>query len=389
MQPKKVLLVGSSFSAAPIFFALKKYGYHVSVCGNNRADPCHQYADASYFLDYSQPDVLLELVKSHNFDYIVPSCNDYSYMSSAYVASKLKFPGFDELSVSKTIHTKNTFRKLTAELNIPSPHYKNIYKKENHDYSDLAFPILVKPTDSFSGKGMMKVLSPEMLSEAVSNAQQTSRSGEVVLEEFKNGSLHSHSAWLKNGSVDIDFFVDEYCTVYPYQVNCSNHPSILSQNIKENIRTSINHIAQTLCLTDGLIHTQFMVSGSEFWIIETMRRCPGDLYGTLIKKSTGFDYIDFYIRPFIDKSLPSYQQDVQCKPYGRHTISSAKSLVYFSFSYTFFAKQVDVIQLKGSGEFLDKAPFDKLGILFAEFNDNEAMLTSSPKFAQFIEINKL
>jgi formate-dependent phosphoribosylglycinamide formyltransferase (GAR transformylase) len=76
MIEKKALLVGSSFSAAPILFALKKYGIKVSVCGKAENDPCHQYADGSFYIDYSRPDKLMAILESNKFDFLVPTCND-------------------------------------------------------------------------------------------------------------------------------------------------------------------------------------------------------------------------------------------------------------------------------------------------------------------------
>ena len=151
MSKKKVLLVGSSFSAAPLYFALKKYGFHVSVCGNIETDPCHQYADASYFIDYSQSDNLTNIVESGGFDFLVPSCNDYSYMSCARIASNFKFPGFDGFEVAKTLHTKNAFRTITADLGLPAPRFIELHEGHMVDSGFLHYPILVKPIDSFSG----------------------------------------------------------------------------------------------------------------------------------------------------------------------------------------------------------------------------------------------
>ena len=388
MGEAKVLLVGSSFSAAPLYFALKKYGFHVSVCGNIETDPCHQYADTSYFLDYSQPENLIEVVESGEFDFLVPSCNDYSYMSCARIASNFKFPGFDEFEVAKTLHTKNAFRAITADLGLPAPGFVELREGQTVDSGLLHYPIMVKPIDSFSGRGMSKVAIPNLLSKAVHDARQASRSGNVVLEEFIDGSLHSHSAWLQEGCVALDFFVDEFCTVYPYQVNCSNHPSSLPLEIRNNVRSSINRIASKMNLADGLIHTQFMVSGNDLWIIETMRRCPGDLYGTLVARSTGIDYADLFVRPFLGKGLPEQLPEIESQPYGRHTVSVDQSLVYFSFSNSIPAEQVDIVPLKGSGEMLHPAPFDKLGVLFAKFRDRETMLSTTPRLAEFVAINQ-
>ena len=389
-QNKRVLLVGSSFSAVPLFFALKKYGFHVSVCGNKKTDPCHQYSDKSYYIDYSKPEELTEIIKLEKFDFLVPSCNDYAYMSCASIASKFKFPGYDNFEVARSLHTKKEFREMTFALNIPSPNYVETFDENNLDSKFLNFPVMVKPIDSFSGIGISKINSSNFLRDAVKEAKKASRHGDIVVEEFVDGSLHSHSAWINSGDIDLDFFVDEFCTVYPYQVNCSNHPSRLPLKIKNSVRQSIIKISKKLKLVDGLIHTQFIVKDNKYWILETMRRCPGDLYGTLIQKSTSIDYADLIVRQYINKNISKEgisKKDYQ--PYGRHTISSDKPLVYSSFLSKISSKKVDILALKCSGEKLGIAPFDKLAIIFVKFANKTKMYSETENMAEYIDINQI
>lgn len=386
---RKALLVGSSFSAAPVFFALKKYGLHVSVCGNLTADPCHQYADASFYIDYSKPEELMRVLESEKFDYLVPSCNDYAYMSCAMVAHKYGFFGFDNIDVATILHTKSEFRRITGNGALPVPKYITQRADDPIDIRGLRFPVLVKPVDSFSGRGMTKVANPDQLPMAVEEALATSRSLKVVIEEFVNGTLHSHSAFIEGGKVALDYFVDEFCSVYPYQVDCSNHPSVLSTVARERVRAEINRLAELLGLADGLLHTQFIANGDEFWIIECMRRCPGDLYGTLIQRSTGLDYADMYVRPFLNRKLAETKRSDANRYFGRHTISRSEPLVNFSFSHDIPASSVEIVPLKSSGECLGPAPFDKLAIIFAEYENEATMLDVTPRLAELVDIKQL
>ena len=385
----KALLVGSSFSAATIFFALKKRGIHVSVCGKIESDPCHQYADESFFIDYSDSEVLTKIVENGDFNYLVPSCNDYSYMSCTTVASKHDFPGYDTCKVAQILHTKGSFREFTSSRSLPAPRYVKYSSDKTDDFGELKYPILVKPVDSFSGRGMEKILSEEQLPAAIDNAIKMSRSGEIVLEEFVEGSLHSHSAFIKNENIYCDFFVDEFCTIYPYQVNCSNHPSIIPETIQRRIRESIVNLIKSLGLVDGLLHTQLIMNGDEFWIIECMRRCPGDLYGSLVGFSTGVDYANLFISPFLNKEMSSPDMNAEFRFFGRHTISVKDPIINFSFSHKIPSRNVEVVPLKESGFRLDPAPFDKLAILFAEFDKRETMIDVTPKFAEMVQISNL
>jgi formate-dependent phosphoribosylglycinamide formyltransferase (GAR transformylase) len=386
---KKALLVGSSFSAAPLFFLLKKRGLHVSVCGVRKEDPCHQYADASFYIDYSNRENLLRLVESEKFDYVVPTCNDYSYLSCAWFAERLGYPGFDDFKIAQIIHTKNEFRLIAQKYDLPSPWAKQCSKNNAIDIGGLNYPLLVKPIDSFSGRGVTKVLDSTALYDAVNVARQSSRSGEIVLEEFVGGELYSHSAFIHNREIIVDFFVDEFCTVYPYQVNCSNHPSRLITCMQSAVRATIDRLVKQLDLTDGLLHTQFIANNEKHWIIECMRRCPGDLYGSLIERSTGISYMDFYLRPFLGEIIKSDIPKNSEKPIGRHTISVQNPLTTFTFSHSIPAVKVHITPLKNSGEGLIAAPFDKLAILFAEYADFSTMIDATPNMANLVAIDSL
>jgi biotin carboxylase len=382
---KKVLLIGTSFSAVPIYFALKRRGFHVTVCGGVKTDPCHQYADASIFVDYSDPEALLNAVKEVDFQYIVPSCNDYSYLSASHVANKLGYPGYDTTEITAILHTKKLFREKAAKFGLKAP--KVITDLGNLKWEHL--PCLIKPVDSFSGRGVTKVESIAEISAAIDVAKKVSRSGEVVIEQFIQGSLHSHSAFISKGEVIADFFVDEFCTTYPYQVNCSNYPSVIPKTIQLGVRLEIERLAKELRITDGLLHTQFMSDQNDFWIIECMRRCPGDLYGSLIERSTGVDYADMFIRPFVEISYSNETTRSHEYYYGRHTVSSRESVVNFSFSPKLKGVELEIVQLKESGEKLEPAPFDKMAIVLIKFTDFETMVLVTPKLADYFQINSL
>lgn len=386
---KIALLVGSSFSAAPLFFALKRRGLEVWVCGNAKDDPCHQYADRSFYFDYSVTAELANFLKNETIDYLVPSCNDYSYMSCAALAGQYGFPGFDQLDVAEILHTKVSFRKFTEAHGIPAPRARQVRSVDEVGAFDLAQPLLFKPDDSFSGRGMTKTSADADLSSVIAQALKVSRSGQVLVEEFVEGNLHSHTAFIEDGDIAFDTFVDEFCTVYPFQVDCSNHPTRLSDAIKEAVRVAIRRLVTALKLNDGLLHTQFISNGSDVWLIECMRRCPGDLYGGLVERSMGVAYHDLVVAKYLGERYAVPPRNDVLKPYSRHTISVTEQVVAHSFSQNVPAKNVEVVQLMISGEVLKPAPYGKLAILFAEHHSREEMLQVAPQWASHITIQSL
>ena len=384
---QRVLLIGSSYSSAPILNVLRSKGFQVEVCGALHNDPCHEYADSSHFIDYSDANALAELIERERFDYIVPSCNDFAYMSGVVSAERFKYPGFDNREIAQTLHTKTEFRKFTRKFDIPAPKWQLASHKI--DVNALRFPVIVKPDDAFSGRGVSKLASFAGMNEAVETARESSRTSNVVVEEFVEGQLHSHSAFISDGKIVQEFFVDEFCIAYPYQVDCSNHPSFLSSKTRLAVRKTISKIVDSLALCDGLLHTQFISNDEDYWIIECMRRAPGDLFANLISYSTDVNYTELYTLPFVGEKIVPTKPREPARNIARHTISTRKTSSFFSFSHSLPTKKVSFVPLKNSGHLLKPAPYDKAAILFAEMNSLDELRVVTPAFGKYIQINSI
>ncbi len=384
---KKVLLLGSSFSALPILKYLQKNNFEVTVCGSIESDPCHHFADDSVYINYLNVDEVEQEVKRKKYDYIVPSSNDTSYLTCSKIAQNFTYPGIDSVEVTNIIHNKEYFRSFCEKNNIISPRSKTI-SLYNTDDVLLNYPLLVKPTDSFSGKGITKVNNHFELKSALNRISEVSKDDNCVVEEFVEGTLHSHSAFVRNGIIAQDFFVDEFCTTYPYQVNCSNFPSRLSSNLKKMVKNEIERIIQKLNLVDGLLHTQFITENEKFWIIESMRRAPGDLYGHMIKLSADFDYTAFYVNPFVDIKNENINLKFNTlKPISRYTVSSKEKCYPVSLSINFPFKNIEIINLKTCGQPMEEAPFDKHSIMFFEHDNLNSMFDKTSNLSDLIKTN--
>ena len=381
---KNILLCDANFCVLPILQSLKQKKYNLTVVGSLLSDPAHQIADNSVAINYANTELLSTHIAEQAYDFIVPGCNDMSYLSLAAIAEKFNYLGFDKYETALTIHHKDKFRALAETLNYPVP--KAV--KDIKNVSTLQFPIIVKPVDSFSGKGTNKVECLADVETFWKEAETFSKIGAVIAEEFIDGKLYSHSAFIKNKKIVVDFFVNEYCTVYPYQVNSSNISIELSQKIKDGLRKWTEQFAQDLDLVDGLIHTQFIADNDAFFLIEVARRCPGDLYSQLIEKSTGINYAELYSLPFIGEELPdSIKKEI--KYFSRHTVSVDKDCIFISSGINIESKNIQNIQLKYSGQKMKAAPFDKSGIYFIEHEQANKMDKLTEKLKDYISIQTL
>lgn len=363
----RVVLLDTNVASAPIHRSLAAAGYEVHVVGRNPADYLAKSAPNYINLDYSDVEATLALVERLDAKYLVPGCNDLSYNTCAAISARRPFPGIDPVDVVCTLGNKQDFRRYAALNDIPAP--RQIAEAD----AVAGRSVIVKPVDAYSGRGVTALKAPKAddLSAAMALATAFSATGACLIEEFVEGQLYSHTAFLDADGVVADFIVEEHGSVSPFAVDTSCVTPGFDPTLLRKVRAAIERIAHDLKLTSGLIHTQFIADGERFWIIEITRRCPGDLYSLLISLSTGFDYAENYVRPFIDQPF----KDAARRPRAimRHTLSLREPQTYGSLQ---FHRPVEIerfVPQALAGDHVAAAPFARIGILFVRTEPGAAL----------------
>jgi hypothetical protein len=150
----------------------------------------------------------------------------------------------------------------------------------------------------------------------------------------------------------------------------------------EAIRGEVIKLTERLALQDGLVHTQFLVDGDQFWFVEVTRRCPGDLYSQLIELSTGFPYCEAYARPFIDQAMVESPKALQRNWITRHTVSLPYEQHLESVEFRSPVRIVKWVPLAVAGDLVRPSPFSRIALLFSE---SESRADQDRLFAQMLK----
>jgi biotin carboxylase len=366
---KKILLVDTNFSAVPIYDSLRKNGYEVYVCGGNPTDFLARTVQNYINLDYSSIDDVRAFIDKIGIDYIVPGCNDRSYQICAELNSDNRFWGLDNPFVTETLNNKKKFRGLGLELGLPIP------RAISNEKIGEVWPIIIKPVDAYSGRGITVVNEPEqgLLQKAIQRARQYSRAQDFLIEEYVDGQLYSHSAFLQDGKVHIDFIVEEHGSANPFVVDTSRVVDNFSPTTLQKVRETIAYLASILGLVDGLIHTQFILHDGEYWMIEITRRCPGDLYAELIERSTGFKYAEAYASFFLNEKIATGVALSASSHILRHTVSAPDERTFNSIEFQTQLKIEKYLPLCVAGDTVKASPFGRIGLLFVKAEAGEQL----------------
>jgi len=359
----RALLLDASFAAVPLYDALVKSGCHVHVMGNRPHDPLALRSPHYIEADYSDPCVVERTLSDKSFDFLVPGCNDLSYATCSALGGG-KFYGLERSDQLACLHQKDQFRALCAKLGLPSP-------MRYHSVDDAVAstnPIIIKPVDGFSGRGIATFLEPDpdRLNAALASAKRQSPSGKVLLEHFVSGNLHSFSAFLRGGRVSHAFSVSEFSSVNPFVVDTSY---VLFDNRWEaTLAQDLEKIAAETGIDSGLMHVQYIATEEQYWLIEITRRCPGDLYSKLIHLSTGYPYAEAYVSSFVGGMLPR-NDNLSNEIIVRHTVTGDESGYFDSVSIDSGCKIDAWFPLVQAGAHLKPSPGGRVGVGFMRAND--------------------
>jgi biotin carboxylase len=386
---KKLLIAGGGYADIPLIQAAKSLGFYVITSGNRPDDFGHAYSDECHIEDFSNEQAMLELAKSLDIDAICACCNDFSAITSAYVAEQMGLPGHDTYDTAKIIHHKDNWRNFASLNKISSPQAigcKSISEVKSA-MTKLRFPLMIKPVDLTGGKGIQRCDYKDQTIKAAKAAFKISKAKRIVLEEFVYGTRHGFTAFLRNRQVVFYFADDEYYHLSPFLVSAASTPSSCPQSTINALIEYSQKIAELLALVDGIFHVQFIQQeDGQPIIIEICRRAPGDLYIDLVRHAARVPYAEWIVRAASGLDLTCVEQSDVNKFITRHCLMAYDNGVFDGFEFDPHVESciIDRMIWSKNGEVVKDCHTHKFGIVFVKHNNIEKMQHEAPLLQKFL-----
>lgn len=182
------MLLGSGELGKEFVIACKRKGQYVIACDSYANAPAMQVADESEVFSMLDGNALMDAVKKHNPDIIVPEIEAIR-TEKLYECEELGIKVVPSARAVNFTMNRKAIRELAhTELGLKTANYK--YAKTYEEFcsaaEEIGYPFIVKPLMSSSGHGQSKVDSPEELVKAWKCAAEGARGDikEVIVEQF-------------------------------------------------------------------------------------------------------------------------------------------------------------------------------------------------------------
>ena len=324
---KRLLLLGGSHAEVPLIRAGQGLGHWVSTVGSDAEALGAKASDSHFKVDFSDADAVLRVFDEGKFHGVVSGCNDFAAFTAARVSEARGLANCDSNEATRLIHHKDAFRNVASELKLNSPEHfvVSTVKEANKISQQIKFPAIVKPTDLTGGKGVNVVQDPSDLGIAIEAALSRSRMKNVVVESFVAGSLRSALFIVVGGVTHLVVSADEFMHLNPFLVTSAVSNIGEAPETRLGLAEQIGLVVSALALTDGLMHVQYIWSGSDFTILEICRRPPGDLYLLLAEFASGYKISEKIVRLALGESITPPTPNLKVKPVFRLCLMPPKS----------------------------------------------------------------
>jgi biotin carboxylase len=258
--------------------------------------------DADHFeaLDLKDRDGTLALARRARIDAVLTAA-DIGVPTAAFVAEQLGLPGHPP-SLAESATNKFMMRQRSRLSGIACPWYRCVRSTTDGTAAidDGMLPVIVKPVDNCSSRGVRWIDRKSDLAPAVFEALAASRCGEALIEQFLVGTEGSIETLVRNGCVTILGICDKTKSPLPDRYDLElRYPGDFDVALWRDLESLAQRIADGFAIANGILHIEFLVSEDTrtVYLIEfAIRGCGSKVATHLMPALTGVDVVRIVIR---------------------------------------------------------------------------------------------
>ncbi|MBR1792798.1 MAG: ATP-grasp domain-containing protein [Bacteroidales bacterium] len=289
----KALVIAGGLPQIELIQQLKQRGYQTVLADGSPQAVARPYADTFYHVDVFDTDAIRQIAEREKVDFLITVCADQVLLVVAEVSQQLGLPCYIDNETAQNVSDKLRMKRIFSEHGVPTTHYVEMHRLDWDRLKALRYPLVVKPVDAYSSKGVRRVDHPEQLQQYYEEAHNISRSGGVIVEEYFEGEEVSVDAFVVNGQAKILAITnsDKVKDRDRFVIFRGRYPAAIPNAVRMQIETVAQQIAEAFQLNNAPLLIQLLHNGKDISVLEFCARTGGNMKYLLIKYSCGVDVI--------------------------------------------------------------------------------------------------
>lgn len=300
---KTAIVLGGTVPHIRLVQKLKDRGYRVVLVDYYPNPPAKPFVDKHVQASTLDQEMVLKIAIIHHADLVISACVDQANAVCCYVSEKLGLTRPYSFQTSLDATDKGRMKEKFVLGGIPTARYF-VTNKVPKGIGLLKYPLVVKPVDANSSKGVRRVDTARELNLYSEKALAFSRSGRIIVEEFCKGKEIQIDCLAIGGKAKI-LMTREKKQLQGKSIVLNSRGSYVPANLNHELMLSISDIAQKICTSFDLESTPFFIQAKidcgQVSVLEFAPRIGGGLSTELIRIVTNVDVLDYAIDSYLNK----------------------------------------------------------------------------------------
>ena len=291
----KILVLAGGADQIALINEFKARGHETILVDYFENPPARPYADKHIVASTLDVERVKEIAIDQKVDLITTACTDQALLTVANVSEQLGLPCYLSYQTGLNVTNKSYMKNVLLANNIPTAKFVILDKVDLDAVKDFSLPLVVKPVDCNSSKGVKRIDDIADITKYLEEAIKLSRTKKAIVEEFKTGK-----------EISVDYYVEGceaklLCATTSLKIKnsksftilCSDYPAI-NEEQEELLKVIGNQVAKAFGLKDCPLFIQMIANGTDVNVIEFSARMGGGSKYNLIRVLSGVNIMSKY-----------------------------------------------------------------------------------------------
>lgn len=327
---KRLLVLGGT-SSKDIVAQAKRMGVYTIVADLEEMNAAKRIADEGVVISTTDTDALVKLIREKHIDGVFSGPSEFNIQQVMKVTKATGLPFYATKEQWDICQNKAAFKALCRRFNVPVvPDFEISAEMHPEELAKIKYPVVVKPTDACSSKGLSICSDEDELKAAIPFAIAASESGNFIVEKCITSDCGFGCRYIANdGEIYLAAASDAYTVdEFDGKAHISAAAVFPSKRIDSFIRDINPHLIEmfkSINLSNGTFFMQALVDqdDDQIYFHEMGLRLSGGLIFPMVEAACGYNDVQMMIRYALGGPMAMASDIAKIDPYmNGHFIGS-------------------------------------------------------------------
>lgn len=326
LRGKKVLILGATAPCVHVTKFAKDMGAYVYVADPyDEQGPAKKIADECLTIDTTDYHTIVDIIEEKEINGVLTGPGEFNIVNAMNISQMAGLPFYCTKKQWDICQDKRNFKDFCVTYGIPIVPEYNV----NEELPLNAYPVIVKPVDSCSSRGVSVCWNAREYHKAKEDALVVSKSQKILVEKYiNNGGITIDAKYVAvaEDRILLEAIGDRYVLNGGLITAISFYPSRYYNQFLEQVDPYVSKAFSAINLKNGAFFFQAIPDGNNIYIYEMGLRVSGGMIYNLTEATSGNNTLKMLIHQCVTGEMCELDDIESIDPLLKGKVASTMAL---------------------------------------------------------------